>query len=182
VRTEKLALVLPACTVTLEGTVATEVLLLASVTSAPFAGAAALSVTVPVELLPPLRLDGFKPSDDRCTEEPGVIVMDAWTVLFPRLAVMFTAVLLRTPVLVVIVKVPVVAPAATVAVAGTSAKELSLLRPTTVPPDGAAALSVTVPVVVDPDDTVFGLMASEESTTPPQVVPPGFGVSWNIVP
>jgi hypothetical protein len=54
--TVKVALVLPACTVTLDGTVATDVLLLVSVTVAPLEGAAPVSVTVPVELLPPLTL------------------------------------------------------------------------------------------------------------------------------
>jgi hypothetical protein len=44
--------------------VATALLLLASATAAPPAGAAALSVTVPVEAVPPVTLVGFRPRDD----------------------------------------------------------------------------------------------------------------------
>ena len=78
-------------------------------------------------------------------DDPGVIVIEAWTVLFPRDAVITTEVLLRTPDLVVTVNVALELPAGTVTLAGTSANELLLLNPTTVPPDGAAALRVTVP-------------------------------------
>src|SRR4051794_22215991 len=52
--TVKVALVAPAGTVTLAGTFAAAVLLLASVTTIPPAGAAAVRVTVPVEELPPV--------------------------------------------------------------------------------------------------------------------------------
>lgn len=62
--TVKLALVCPACTVTLEGTVATDVLPLWSVTLAPPEGAAPLRVTVPVELFPPLTLVGLRVSEE----------------------------------------------------------------------------------------------------------------------
>ena len=48
--------------------------------------------------------------------------------------------------LVVTPKVPVVAPAATVTVAGTTAAALSLANAITTPPIGAAPLIVTVPV------------------------------------
>jgi len=53
------AVVAPDATVTLAGTVAAAVLLLVSVTTAPDAGAAALSVTVPCDVLPPTTLAGF---------------------------------------------------------------------------------------------------------------------------
>ena len=54
------ALVAPAATVTLGGTLATPVLLLDSDTAAPPAGAAPDSVTVPCELVPPVTLVGFR--------------------------------------------------------------------------------------------------------------------------
>ena len=54
-----MAVVLPLVMVTLAGTVAAEVLLLDSETTAPPAGAGALRVTVPVEVLPPTTLVGL---------------------------------------------------------------------------------------------------------------------------
>jgi hypothetical protein len=58
-------LVLPAETVTLEGTVAVAALLLESVTCAPPAGAGPLRVTVPVDVCtPPTTLDGFNVSEE----------------------------------------------------------------------------------------------------------------------
>jgi hypothetical protein len=63
--TLNVALVDPAGTVTLSGTVATNVLLLARVTTAPPAGAIPLSLTVPVEELPPTTVVGFRVSEER---------------------------------------------------------------------------------------------------------------------
>src|SRR5438034_9978667 len=64
VLTVKVALVLPAGTVTLAGTLAAP-LLLDSVTCAPPAGAGPLSVTVPVDdCVPPVTLVGFKVSEE----------------------------------------------------------------------------------------------------------------------
>jgi hypothetical protein len=54
VLTVNVTLVNPRATVTLDGTVAIDVLLLESATTDPPAGAGPLSVTVPVEELPPL--------------------------------------------------------------------------------------------------------------------------------
>ena len=65
VATVNVALVAPAATVTLAGTVATAVLLLVSVTTVPPAGAAAVKVAVPVEEAGPTTLVGFTDTDDR---------------------------------------------------------------------------------------------------------------------
>lgn len=65
VPTVNVALMAPAATVTLEGTVAAVVLLLESVTCAPPAGAGPLSVTVPVEEFPPVTLVGFSETEER---------------------------------------------------------------------------------------------------------------------
>lgn len=63
----------PAATVTLDDTVAIEVLLLASVTAAPPTGAAALSVTFPVDEVPPTTKIGFTSTDDKAM--PGGITV-----------------------------------------------------------------------------------------------------------
>jgi len=60
----KVALVAPAGTVTLAGTVATAVSPLDSAIVDPPVGAAPLRVTVPVEELPPATLAGFRLSPD----------------------------------------------------------------------------------------------------------------------
>src|SRR5258708_25642616 len=52
---------------TLDGVLATVVLLLESVTVAPPDGAAALNVTVPVEEFPPVTLVGLRVSEERET-------------------------------------------------------------------------------------------------------------------
>ena len=65
VLTVKDALVAPAGTVTLEGTLATVVLLLERATSAPPAGAGPVRVTVPVEEFPPVAVVGFNEREER---------------------------------------------------------------------------------------------------------------------
>ena len=67
VLTTNVAVVAPAGTATLEGTLAAP-LLLASTTCAPPAGAGPLSVTVPVEEFPPVTLVGFSESEERETD------------------------------------------------------------------------------------------------------------------
>jgi hypothetical protein len=64
VDTANVALVAPADTVTLAGTLATAALLLDSDTSAPPLGAPEVSVAVPVEPVPPVILDGFTETAD----------------------------------------------------------------------------------------------------------------------
>jgi len=62
--TVKVALLLPAGTITLEGTLAAP-LLLESITCAPPAGAGPLSVTVPMDdCAPPITLVGFNVSEE----------------------------------------------------------------------------------------------------------------------
>jgi hypothetical protein len=64
VATGNVALVVPAATVTLPGTEATDELLLDSVTTAPPTGAGSLNPTVPKELIPPGNEDGFSVKED----------------------------------------------------------------------------------------------------------------------
>ncbi len=65
--TVNVAEVLPAATVTDTGTVAAAVLPLCSVNTLPPVGAAAVSCTVPVELLPPTTAVGFSETEDTLT-------------------------------------------------------------------------------------------------------------------
>jgi hypothetical protein len=68
--------------------------------------------------------------------------------------------------LVVTEKVAVVAPAATVTLAGTcAAVVLLLVRVTVAPPVGAAPLNVTVPLEELPPVTVVGLTATDDKDT-----------------
>ena len=68
VLTVKVAVVEPADTVVLKGTVATPVLLLVSVTTVPPDGAGPFRVTVPVEVPPPFTDVGFSETDVRVAE------------------------------------------------------------------------------------------------------------------
>ena len=78
---------------------------------------------------------------------------------------------------VVTVKLALVAPAATVTLAGTlAARGRLLVRLTTVPPGGAALGSVTVPVAGVPPTTLVGLTVNEESVAGGGGVLAGFTV------
>ena len=77
VETVKVAVLAPATTRTLAGTVAAAVLLLERVTVAPPVGAGPVSVAVPVELLPPVTVVGFRVRVDNAggfTVRPVVFV------------------------------------------------------------------------------------------------------------
>ena len=156
--TANVTVVLPDVTVTLEGTVTTEVLLLDSVTVAPLEGDGPLSVTVPVEFCdPPFTVVGFRVSELRV----GALTVSVAERATPSVPVILTEVLDATG-LVVMVKVAVVAFAATVTLAGTCAAVVLLLdRVTTAPFAGAGPFSVTVAVEVFPPITDVGLRTSE---------------------
>jgi len=81
VLTTNVALVAPAATITLEGTLAGVVLLLESTTCAPPAGAGPLSVAVPVEEFPPTTLVGFSESEERVGGGGGAAVTVSEAVL-----------------------------------------------------------------------------------------------------
>jgi hypothetical protein len=77
VLTVNVALLAPAATVTVAGTVAAAVLPLIRETTAPPVGAGPLSVTVPVEGDPPVTLVGFSVSEERVGRACGSTVSEA---------------------------------------------------------------------------------------------------------
>jgi hypothetical protein len=141
--TVNVALEAPAVTVTFAGTVTAAVFELVKVTSAPAAGATPFSVTVAVDV------------EDLTTElglsTSAYAVVTGETV---RLCVFVTVesvaeIVLdpEAPAAVDTIKVASVAPARTVTLAGTVAMDVcELVSEMAVPPDGAAAERVTVPV------------------------------------
>src|SRR5882724_13211870 len=121
VLTVKVAVVAPAGTATLEGTLAAP-LLLESATCAPPVGAGPLNVTVPVEdCAPPVTVVGFSVTEESVGDAwAGKTVSEVVLVAPAYEAVIVTDVLVVTA-LVPTVKVALVAPAATVTLAGTVA-------------------------------------------------------------
>ena len=77
VLTVNVALLAPAATVAVAGTVAAAVLPLIRETTAPPAGAGPLSVTVPVEGDPPVTLVGFNVSEESVGRACGSTVSEA---------------------------------------------------------------------------------------------------------
>jgi hypothetical protein len=142
--TWKVALVVPARTVTFAGTEPTGTLLLESVTRAPPGYAAEARVTVPVEGVPAVTLGGLKVTVETAGAG-GLTVRTAVLVVPEKMPEIVTAVEAGTD------SVPTVMfdwddrPAAIVTVAGTVADEVfELERLTTTPPGGAMPVSVTV--------------------------------------
>jgi hypothetical protein len=146
--------------------------LLLKLTTVPPEGAAELRVTVPVELFPPVTVDGFRVNDEIVTDAGGLMVSEACCELLPSVAVITAVVVVVTDV-VVTVKVVLVDPLGTVTLFGTLALELLLLKLTTLPPEGAAELNVTVPIELFPPTTLVGFNVTEETVGPE---PPGFTV------
>jgi hypothetical protein len=164
--TLKLALLRPAETVMLAGRVAMALLLVASVTTMPPEGAAPESVTVPWDVSPPLTVAGLSAREDKLTAVPGeagVIVNVACFELAPRVAVM-TALVAPVTDLVLTVNLALVLPAATVTLGATVAAEvLALDKVTTIPPEGALAVRVTVPVELLPPVKLAGFSVNDET-------------------
>jgi len=101
VPTVKVALVAPAATVTLAGTVAAA-LLLESATAAPPAGAGAVKLIVPVEELPPPTLAGLRDTVESLAPVGGFTVSTALRVVPFNDAEMVTVLVAMTePVLTV---------------------------------------------------------------------------------
>jgi hypothetical protein len=82
VDTLNVALVMPAATVTLDGTVATLASPLESVTMAPPGGAGVVKLTVPIETAPPMTLGGDRLMAES-VDEAGVTVSTALLVAPP---------------------------------------------------------------------------------------------------
>jgi len=163
----KAAEVAPAGTVTDAGTVAAVVLELVSVTTKPPAGAAPVSVTVPVDAAPPVSEAGFiETADNAAAAAVGLTVRVVVRETLEFLAVIVTGVADATAD-VVAVNVPLDDPPGMVIDAGTvAAAVLELVSVTTRPPDGAAPVSVTVPVEVAPPVTELGLTETADSVAP----------------
>jgi glycine cleavage system aminomethyltransferase T len=158
-------LLTPSGTVIDAGTVATAVLLLEKATTAPPAGAFAVRVTVADDADPPCTVAGLTLTVSSVAVGAGgagaVTVRVAVRVMPLRVAEI-TDVVVELTALVATAVVADVAPAGTVRLAGTVAAAVLLLdSDTTAPPDGAAAVSVTVAVLVAPPCTVDGLRLTE---------------------
>jgi hypothetical protein len=159
------AVVAPASTVTLAGTVAATVLLLDSVTvlCAVVPAAGASNVTAAVEFAaPPSTLVGFNERDS--TPARGVTVRAALWVPPLRVAEIFAVVVVAT-VRLVTVKLADVAPVATVTVGGTVAAAVLSLDSVTVlcaAVPTAGAFNVTLPMeLVAPPGTLVGFKVTD---------------------
>ena len=167
--TVKLALDEPAGTVTLAGTlVAVEFSL--SVTTAPPLGAAPVKVTVPVDELPPVTLDGLTEIADNDGDGGGgggggapcvTVISVNWNA--PSIAAESCTVVVWLGN-VETVKVALVAPPGTVTLNGTLAERgRKLWRLIATPFGGAGPPSLTVPVADAPPTTLLGLTVSDVS-------------------
>ena len=151
VGTGNVPVVAPAATKA-NGSIGTLELLALSGTDLPPAGAGPLNVTVPVEGLPPMTEFGLRVNPT--TSTPWTVSL-AVTLTDAEVAVM-VAVANVVAWLVVRVNVVLVAPAGTSTCPGTAVDGSLLCRVTKSPPAGAADARVTVPVELDPLETVLG--------------------------
>ena len=164
--TVKVALDEPAGTVTLAGTLVAAELSLSDTTAPPL-GAAPLKVTVPVDELPPVTLDGLTETVDNDADGGGGGAPSV-TVIAPNTNVPFIAAescgVVVPPGNVVMAKVALVAPPGTVTLNGTLAESGWLLaRLIATPFGGAGPPSLTVPVAEAPPATLEGLTVSDVS-------------------
>ena len=162
--TVKVALVAPAGTVTLNGTVAA-VELHERETDPPPVGAGALKVTVPVDEAPPTTLVGLNDTVERTGpgggRGAGVSVRPALEDT-PSVAVMMTNVVAPTG-LVFTGKVALFANAGTATLGGTVANPELLESVTTAPAAPASTSRVTVPVEALPLTTMLGVSPTQET-------------------
>jgi hypothetical protein len=171
VATVNVAVVAPGGTVTVDGTLAAVALLPRTMTAPP-AGAAALSVTVPCVDVPPLMLPTGNASETS-DAAGGETVSVALRLVAPYSAVITTSVGTDTGD-VVIVNATLVAPAGIVTDVGVVAADAMLLEMAMrAPPVGAAGAIEMVPWADDPPSTVDGAMVTD-------VTPAGWGVSVSV--
>ena len=149
---------------TIGGGWATDRLPVARVTDIPPLGAAELSCTVPVALLPPVTLAGATANDTSDgAVGPAARLMNADLVMPPALA--STSTVVKTLVAVVVIgKLVELLPAGTLTVGGTwRTAGLLLVNVTTPPPGGADVTSWTVPWVEVPLTMSVGLTLNPAS-------------------
>ena len=151
VLTVKIASCEPAATVTVAGTVAAASLE-SRLTTMPPVGALVSRLTIPVAVLPPATPAG----EMVMTETRGAVTVRSAFAAVPLDEAVMVAEAFAETAIVVIVNVALVAPSATVTLAGSVAAALLDARLTTTPPAGAAYPMLTAPVDVRPPGTVVG--------------------------
>src|SRR5436190_1771707 len=155
----KVTVVALSFTVTAVGTVASTLSLHDPLPISPPAGAAAPSVTLPVLPTGPVTAAGLTLTPISGGFSVSVTILDA-----PRDVAVMLACVTAVTVLVLTANVALFAPAATVTDGSTvAALVLLLFSATTAPPAGAAALSVTVPVLFAPPVRLPGFSVIEAS-------------------